>query len=150
MSDQTVDFEAAWAISQAPATGRRAQAHRLANAMRRVIDHLVQVAAPEEDLSAAADALERYARRLSKYPISRSYEGFAESAAVTVRVTGTLSGLLDALLVAVKTTLPVYTPVASPANTVLLMETVSEPGVVPLPGVTVSQLPPLLVVAATV
>ncbi len=80
MSDQNVNFEAAWAISQAPATGRRAQAHRLANAMRRVIDHLVQVAAPEEDLSAAADALERYAKRLSKYPISRSYEGFAESA----------------------------------------------------------------------
>ena len=80
MSDQNVNFEAAWAVSQAPATGRRAQAHRLANAMRRVIDHLVQVAAPEEDLSAAADALERYARRLSKYPISRSYEGFAESA----------------------------------------------------------------------
>ena len=41
---------------------------------------LVQVAAPEEDLSAAADALERYAKRLSKYPVSRSYEGFAESA----------------------------------------------------------------------
>ena len=80
MSDQNVNFEAAWAVSQAPATGRRAQAHRLADAMRRVIDHLVQVAAPEEDLSAAADALERYARRLSKYPISRSYEGFAESA----------------------------------------------------------------------
>jgi acyl-coenzyme A thioesterase PaaI-like protein len=80
MSDQNVNFEAAWAVSQAPATGRRAQAHRLANAMRRVIDHLVQVAAPEEDLSAAADALERYAKRLSKYPVSRSYEGFAESA----------------------------------------------------------------------
>ena len=80
MNDQTIDFEAAWAVSQAPATGRRAQAHRLANAMRRVIDHLVQVAAPEADLSAAADALERYAKRLSKYPVSRSYEGFAESA----------------------------------------------------------------------
>jgi hypothetical protein len=80
MSDQNINFDAAWAVSQAPATGRRAQAHRLANAMRRVIDHLVQVAAPEEDLSAAADALERYAKRLSKYPVSRSYEGFAESA----------------------------------------------------------------------
>ena len=80
MSDQSVNFDTAWAISQVPATGRRAQAHRLANAMRRVIDHLVQVAAPEADLSAAADALERYARRLSKYPVSRTYEGFAESA----------------------------------------------------------------------
>ena len=65
MSDQNINFEAAWAVSQAPATGRRAQAHRLDNAMRRVIDHLVQVAAPEEDLSAAADALESYAKRLS-------------------------------------------------------------------------------------
>jgi acyl-coenzyme A thioesterase PaaI-like protein len=80
MSDQNMDFESVWAISQAPATGRRFQAHRLANAMRRVIDHLVQVAAPEEDLAAAADALERYARRLAKYPVSRAYEGFAESA----------------------------------------------------------------------
>jgi len=80
MNDQNVNFEAAWALTQVPPTGRRAEAQRLANAMRRVIDHLVQVAAPEEDLSAAADALERYAKRLSKYPVSRSYEGFAESA----------------------------------------------------------------------
>ena len=48
--------------------------------MRRVIDHLVQVAAPEESLRAAADALEKYADRLAQYPISRSYEGFAETA----------------------------------------------------------------------
>src|SRR5215469_5473683 len=81
MSDQSnIDFEAAWALTQLPPTGRRAQAQRLAGAMRRVIDHLLQVAAPEEDLAAAADAHERYAKRLSKYPISRSYEGFAESA----------------------------------------------------------------------
>jgi len=80
MSDQNINFEAAWQVSQAPATGRRAEAHRLANAMRRVIDHLVQVAAPEQDLASAADALERYAKRLAKYPVSRAYEGFAESA----------------------------------------------------------------------
>lgn len=67
-------------MAQAPATGRRAQAHRLAAAMRRVIDRLVQVAAPEDDLRAAADALERYAERLSRYPVSRVYEGFAETA----------------------------------------------------------------------
>src|SRR5580658_330351 len=80
MSEQNFDFEAYWATSQAPATGRRAQAHRLAVAMRRVIDRLVQVTAPEQDLSAAADALERFAKRLARYPVSRSYEGFAESA----------------------------------------------------------------------
>jgi acyl-coenzyme A thioesterase PaaI-like protein len=80
MNDQFSDFEATWAASQAPATGRRAEAHRLANAMRRVIDHLVQVAAPEADLKAAAVALERYANRLAKYPVSRTFEGFAETA----------------------------------------------------------------------
>src|SRR5215469_8811966 len=80
MSDQPINFEAIWAASQAPAVGRRKEAHRLATAMRRVIDHLVQVAAPEKDLAAAADALERYADRLATYPVSRTYEGFAETA----------------------------------------------------------------------
>lgn len=80
VENSTLNFETAWKQSQAPASGRRAQAHRLANAMRSVIDHLVQVAAPEDDLSAAADALERYAERLAKYPVARAYEGFAESA----------------------------------------------------------------------
>ncbi len=80
MGNQDYNFEAAWAANQAPAVGRRKEAHRLATAMRRVIDHLVQVAAPEADLAAAADALERYADRLAQYPVSRSYEGFAETA----------------------------------------------------------------------
>jgi len=80
MAEDTFNFEEAWAHSQQPATGRRAEAHRLAAAMRRVIDHLVQVAAPEESLRAAADALEKYAERLAQYPISRAYEGFAETA----------------------------------------------------------------------
>ena len=78
-------------------------------------------------------------------------EGNGVSAAVTVRVTGTLNGLFEELLVAVKITLPVYTPVGRVESTLLLMETVSEPGVEPFAGVTVSQLPLLLlVVAATV
>ncbi len=82
MADETegINFEELWARSQQPAVGRRAQAHRIAAAMRAVIDCLVQVAAPEEDLRAAADALERYAERLATYPVSRLYEGFAESA----------------------------------------------------------------------
>ena len=80
MSDQPINFEAIWAASQAPAVGRRQEAHRLAAAMRRVIDRLVQVAAPENDLAAAADALEKYADRLATYPVSRTYEGFAETA----------------------------------------------------------------------
>jgi acyl-coenzyme A thioesterase PaaI-like protein len=80
MAEDNFDFENIWARSQQPATGRRAEAHRLATAMRRVIDHLVQVAAPEENLRAAADALEKYAERLAQYPVSRAYEGFAETA----------------------------------------------------------------------
>lgn len=80
MADESFNFEEFWARSQQPATGRRAEAHRLAVAMRRVIDHLVQVAAPEENLRAAAEALERYAERLAQYPVSRVYEGFAETA----------------------------------------------------------------------
>jgi acyl-coenzyme A thioesterase PaaI-like protein len=80
MPDDNFNFEEAWARTQQPPTGRRAEAHRLATAMRRVIDHLVQVAAPEESLRSAADALEKYAERLAQYPISRSYEGFAETA----------------------------------------------------------------------
>ncbi len=80
MNDQNINFEAAWAASQIPAAGRRLQAQRLADAMRRVIDHLVQVAAPEDDLRTAADLLESYAERLSRYPVSRTYEGFAEAA----------------------------------------------------------------------
>jgi acyl-coenzyme A thioesterase PaaI-like protein len=80
MENEAYDFEAIWNASQTPPVGRRKEAHRLAVAMRRVIDHLVQVAAPEEDLAAAANALEQYAERLAKYPVSRSYEGFAEAA----------------------------------------------------------------------
>ncbi len=80
MDEKPHNFESEWAKSQVPAHGRRAEAHRLARAMRRVIDHLVQVAAPEADLRAAADALEKYADRLAKYPTSRVYEGFAEVA----------------------------------------------------------------------
>lgn len=80
MSELNVNFEAAWAASQVPATGRRKQAQRLADAMREVIEHLVQVAAPEDDLRRAAELLEGYAERLAKYPVSRTYEGFAEAA----------------------------------------------------------------------
>jgi acyl-coenzyme A thioesterase PaaI-like protein len=80
MPEQTYNFEAVWTQSQVPATGRRAEAQRLATAMRRVIEHLVQVAAPESDLKGAADALERYAERLAQYPVSRTYEGWAEAA----------------------------------------------------------------------
>jgi acyl-coenzyme A thioesterase PaaI-like protein len=62
------------------ATGAWAQRRRLAAAMREVIQRLVVIDAPEEDLAEAADALERYSRRLAEYPNGNKYEGWAETA----------------------------------------------------------------------
>ena len=61
-------------------TPRRAEVRRLGANMRRVIERLVATKAPEEDLRAAADALEYVASILEQYPQGRLYEGFAESA----------------------------------------------------------------------
>lgn len=63
-----------------PATGIWAERRRLASAMRAVIEHLVVSAAPEEELRAAADALERFAARLAGHPQRRTLEGYAEAA----------------------------------------------------------------------
>ncbi|HPG26079.1 MAG: PaaI family thioesterase [Spirochaetaceae bacterium] len=57
-----------------------AQKRRLADAMRRVIAHMVLSDAPEEELSAAADALERYADRLASHPKLERVMGHAEAA----------------------------------------------------------------------
>lgn len=62
------------------ATGAWAQRRRLAQAMREVIERLVEIDAPEEDLAEAADALERYSKRLAEYPKGTKYEGWAETA----------------------------------------------------------------------
>ena len=48
--------------------------------MRLVIERLVKSDAPEAELSAAAEALERYAERLETHPLLTRYEGFAETA----------------------------------------------------------------------
>lgn len=61
------------------ATGAWAKKRRLASAMRRVIDLLVTSDAPEEELEAAAEALDRYGDRLEGHPRGSKYEGFAES-----------------------------------------------------------------------
>jgi len=60
-------------------TGAWAERRRLAANMRRVIELLVEIDPPIEDLSTAADALEVYAQRLQGYPGTRKYEGFAEA-----------------------------------------------------------------------
>ncbi len=48
--------------------------------MREVIERLVPSNAPEDELAAAADALERYAERLKRHPRLRRVLGHAESA----------------------------------------------------------------------
>jgi acyl-coenzyme A thioesterase PaaI-like protein len=69
-----------WEAAQTPASGAWAQKRRLAAAMRLVIGRLVESNAPEAELAAAADGLERYAERLATHPRLRRLEGFAESA----------------------------------------------------------------------
>jgi acyl-coenzyme A thioesterase PaaI-like protein len=68
------------AVAMAAPTGSWAEKRRLASAMRIVIDRLVRSDAPEAELAAAADALERYAERLENHPPTMRYEGFAETA----------------------------------------------------------------------
>lgn len=61
----------------------RAEAHRLAAELRRVIEKLALVEAPEDQLARAADAAGVFAEQLDGLPARRWYEpheGFAESA----------------------------------------------------------------------
>jgi acyl-coenzyme A thioesterase PaaI-like protein len=69
-----------WQASAMDASGAWGGKRRLAAAMRVVIERLVTSDAPEQELSAAADALERYAERLTTHPRLNRYEGFAETA----------------------------------------------------------------------
>jgi acyl-coenzyme A thioesterase PaaI-like protein len=63
----------------APVSPRRAELHRMGDALRRIIDRLHGSPAPDEELAAAADALERLADRLDAFPGGSLYEGFSES-----------------------------------------------------------------------
>jgi acyl-coenzyme A thioesterase PaaI-like protein len=56
------------------------QKRRLADAMRLVIERLVPSNAPEDELRAAADGLERYAEHLQQHPRLKRVMGHAESA----------------------------------------------------------------------
>ncbi len=69
-----------WDASSMKATGAWAERRRLAAAVRQVIERLVEIDAPEKDLAAAADGLERYSERLDQYPKNAKYEGWAETA----------------------------------------------------------------------
>lgn len=69
-----------WMTAATEARGAWAEKRRLAAAMRRVIDRLVTSDAPETELRAAADALERYATRLATHPRRKLPAGFSEVA----------------------------------------------------------------------
>lgn len=72
---------ARWKVSQTAVTGAWKEKRRLAAAMRTVISRLVEIEAPEAELAAAADGLERYAARLASHPRPNRYEGWAEASA---------------------------------------------------------------------
>jgi acyl-coenzyme A thioesterase PaaI-like protein len=63
----------------APVSSRRAEMHRMGDALRRVIDRLHGSPAPDDELAAAADELEQLANRLDAFPGGSLYEGFSES-----------------------------------------------------------------------
>jgi acyl-coenzyme A thioesterase PaaI-like protein len=69
-----------WMTASLEAKGAWAEKRRLATAMRQVIDRLVTSDAPEDELRAAADALERYAARLATHPRRKLPAGFSEVA----------------------------------------------------------------------
>ncbi|MFQ5696929.1 MAG: PaaI family thioesterase [Myxococcota bacterium] len=60
--------QARFRAPQREVSGAWAARRRLAAAMREVIDHLVTSEAPEDELTRAADALERFAERLRAHP----------------------------------------------------------------------------------
>jgi acyl-coenzyme A thioesterase PaaI-like protein len=69
-------------LSKAAATDpspRRAEMHRLGNALRRIVHRLHGSPAPDDELAAAADELERLADRLDAFPGGSLYEGFGEA-----------------------------------------------------------------------
>jgi acyl-coenzyme A thioesterase PaaI-like protein len=63
----------------APVSPRRAELHRMGDALRRIIDRLHGSPAPDDELADAADELERLADRLDAFPGGSLYEGFSEA-----------------------------------------------------------------------
>jgi acyl-coenzyme A thioesterase PaaI-like protein len=58
---------------------RRAEMHRMGDALRRIVHRLHGSPAPDHELAAAADELERLAERLDAFPGGSLYEGFGEA-----------------------------------------------------------------------
>jgi acyl-coenzyme A thioesterase PaaI-like protein len=66
-------------FASAAPSPRRVELHRTGDALRRIIERLHASPAPDDELAAAADELERLADRLDAFPGGSLYEGFAES-----------------------------------------------------------------------
>jgi acyl-coenzyme A thioesterase PaaI-like protein len=80
MSEQmTSPFGSSWIPDDAPPQGQRAALIRLAAALRACSDLLMDTAASEAELNAAAEAAEAFAGRLGEAPRKRPLWGWAES-----------------------------------------------------------------------
>ena len=73
-------IKAHWDVTKLSGAAAWEQKRRLARAMRLVIERLVPSNAPEEELRAAAEGLERYAEALKAHPRLKHFHGYAESA----------------------------------------------------------------------
>ena len=68
-----------WLPHEAPPEGKRLALHRLAFAIRKTIDLLIETDAPEEELVTAAVGAEAFNARLELAPHGRPLWGFAET-----------------------------------------------------------------------
>ncbi|MBI2764324.1 MAG: PaaI family thioesterase [Chloroflexi bacterium] len=69
----------AWLPDEQPPAGQRLAFHRLAAAIRRMNELLLDSDMPEDELLAAAEAAERFADRLADGPRGRPHWGFGET-----------------------------------------------------------------------
>jgi len=73
-------FRRRWEAGNEEVSGIWKLRRRLAGAMRVVIERLITLDAPEEELEAATTRLEEYGERLRRHPRRRRYVGFSEAA----------------------------------------------------------------------
>ncbi len=79
-SERERQIRAHWDPTKISGAAAWEQKRRLARAMRLVIERLVPSNAPEAELRAAAEGLERYAEALRAHPRLKHFHGYAESA----------------------------------------------------------------------